>query len=137
MGVFEATNSWNYTTATLRQANGNTANQLDFVRGRDEDSAEASIAASFSSTAPNVIVSGGIGLDAPNALAADSDAAYQAVAALGTVQQMRASYRGNPGIGRHFLAWLEYATASGTTTWYGDNNVVTIARSGIQGSVLA
>lgn len=137
MSVYDATNSWNYTTATIRQANAAATNQIDFVRGLDEDCAEASIAVSLSNSLANVIVTAGIGQDATNAFAADSDMAYQAVAVVGTVQQLRATYRGNPGIGRHFLAWLEYSTASGTTTWYGDNNVPTIARSGIQGSVLA
>lgn len=137
MSVYDATNSWNYTLATIRQANAAVTNQLDMVRGLDEDNAEAGIAASFSNGSANVIVTGGIGLDATNALAADSDAAYQATLAVSTVQQMRASYRGMPGVGRHFLTWLEYSTATGTTTWYGDNNVVTIARSGIQGSVIA
>jgi hypothetical protein len=37
--------------------------------------------------------------------------------------------------GYHFVAWLEWSTASGTTTWYGDNNSPTTQQSGLMGYI--
>ena len=45
-------------------------------------------------------------------------------------------YSGHPGIGRHFLAWLE-RNSGGTGTWAGDATVPNNFQSGIWGSGMA
>ncbi|MGH8526395.1 MAG: hypothetical protein ACREXY_19965, partial [Gammaproteobacteria bacterium] len=115
MYVFEATDSWNYTTATLRQANGSTANQLDFVLGLTEDCVRARVHAFARNTAGNALQVG-VGLDSTSAKAAGSTSGSVPAGAANNVS-LTAEYSGVPANGRHFLAWLEFSTASGTTLW--------------------
>ena len=135
MRVTEATNTWAYTTATMRQANGAAGNQLDFVQGLNEDAVSADVMASVENSSANVLVMVGIGLDATGAIASGSLTGAQVTAVAAQEQPLTASYRGFPGLGRHYLAWLEYSAATGTTTWYGDNNVPLLTQSGIHGIV--
>ena len=44
-------------------------------------------------------------------------------------------YKEHPGIGRHSLRWLERSTATGTTTWYGDQAAPSVYQSGIIGEI--
>lgn len=133
----ESTASWNYTTATYRQANASTANQINFLVGVSEDAIDAT-ATSIMLNGTTANVGMAIGLDStttptgmwPNVTSG---------ATLGTT--MSAYYKGFPGIGKHFLAWLEISQAAGTTTWYGNGTVSggapAATQSGIQGSIYA
>lgn len=133
--ALETTDTWNYTTATIRQANANTANQLNFVRGLDEDAAEAIVLAA-AANASAVTASVMIGLDSTSAMAADCIAGYISTASTGAVFPMQATYRGLPGVGKHYLAWLEYSVAIGTTSWRGDAGIPSQMQAGIIGSML-
>jgi len=133
MRAVEATNTWTYTIDTYRQANGAAGNQLDFVIGVSE----ALVAASCTSTSENTSASirryTAIGLDSTSSPATGStitraqNAADEAASAV-------SGYVGFPGIGRHYLAWLERSTATGTSTWLGDAGGV-LALNGILGWV--
>lgn len=137
MRVLTAVGSWTYTTAAYRQANGSTANQLDFVVGLSEDEIIASAYGTGSNDTAAVNLQTGIGLDATNALAAGAIAHGQNNPVTSIPGALSAHYRGFPGIGRHFLAWLEYSAAGvGTTTWAG-NAGGAIQQNGIIGSVQA
>lgn len=133
--ALETADSWNYTTATWRQANANASNQLDCVIGVSEDPVSATVAAQVSNTNAGVFpVLVGVGVD--------STSANSTTLMLGEAIQVangrmiaRANYSGFPGVGRHTLTWLEYSAASGTTTWYGDNGTPTLQQSGIIGVV--
>lgn len=121
MAVIEPTADWAYTTATIRQARGSPVNQLDFVRGLNEDSVRAQVKAwAIGGVAlPSMTLVGvGIGLDSTTAYAADCISETFSVDNL-RAWPLRASWTGLPGIGRHYLAWLEVSQASGTTTWFG------------------
>lgn len=137
MRVLEGTDSWSGSgSATFRQMNNAATNQLDFVRGLDEDNVSASAsltAASSGATLRTCRVA--IGLDATNALAtgclpgqirADNQGA----------QSMVASYNGLPGLGRHYLAALEMGAAADTQTFYGDAGGTSL-QSGITGEVFS
>ena len=128
----EATTSWAYTLATIRQANNSTANQLDFVIGVAEVQvfAEVSVFAANDGAGRNFSV--GIGEDSTTAFITSSLRGLTVQPVANYYQLSRASYVGYPAVGRHFYAWLEQGEATGTTTWYGDNNG-TIFQSGIQG----
>jgi len=136
MAVVESTDSWTYTTATIRQVRGSTANQLAFVRGLDEDGVRAWSQSEVQNTSAGIGVASGIGLD--------STTAFKAGSIYGNVQTYTAnsptivpgSYSGYPGLGYHFLAWLEYSIAGGTSTWIGDSGG-TFVQAGIFGSVMA
>lgn len=132
-GATETANTWTYTTATFRQANANVANQLDYVVGVNEDAVEAEVYALVQTSGANVSVTTGIGVDSTSVNSALGFG--YSVPAAGTVVMGRATYRGTPGVGRHFLAWLEYSAASGTTTWCGDVNLPTQFQSFIGGTL--
>lgn len=132
MFVKEATNSWNYTTATMRQANGSTANQLDFIQGLGGSAVCANVSVTcFNAATTSIAV--GIGLDSTSAVSAFCLNAQPSNVA-GTFLLVTASWRGQPGLGRHRLVWLEFSGAAGTTTWYG-GTTFSYVNSGIMGSV--
>jgi hypothetical protein len=120
MKVVEGTDSWTYSTTTFRQANNSAANQLDMVAGLAEDAVNVEVIAVVGSSATESIRSAvGIGVDST---VANSATAWTGSghASAGPVV---ARYDGVPGIGRHTLTWLEWATngGGGQATFYGDN----------------
>lgn len=134
MQVIEATNTWTYSTAAFRQANGATTNQLDMVRGLNEDAVVARVQAFASnSTATERGVAVGIGLDSTTVFSGVSGF----ISVAGNAKAISgAAYTGLPGLGRHFLAWLERGDGTDVQTWYGDNGGAML-QSGIQGSAPA
>jgi len=134
----ETANSWTYTTATFRQANANTANQFEYVCGVAEDAVEATVQATASNSGASGTTSTvGIGVDSTSANSALATMTYTNNSATQYSSHTMAHYRGVPGLGYHYLAWLEWSTASGTTTWYGDNNIPSQQQSAIIGMVMA
>ena len=132
MQVNEGTNSWTYTTATIRQANAVAGNQLDFVRGLDEDAVTADLLVVARNSAAAVNMHAGIGLDSTTAFSGQRGLVVSPAASYEVI--ISAQYRGLPGLGRHFLSWNEYSVATGTTTWFGDDGG-TLIQSGIAGEV--
>lgn len=135
MRVLEATDTWAYTTATIRQANGSTANQLNFCIGVSEDAVKADIYASALNNTGATFTAVGVGLDVTDAFT--SGGVFGGLQTSTVEQHMVASWRGFPGIGKHFLSWNEWSEANGTTTWRGDNGTPTLDQSGIHGELLA
>lgn len=135
MRVTEATDSWTYTTATIRQARASVVNQLDFVVGVSEDQVTARIKASASNTSANVEIQVGVGLDSTTIFTPGflHGGTFTQVANQG--QPTEAAWIGFPGIGRHFLSWNEYSAATGTTTWVGDSGVPDRVQNGIEGEI--
>ena len=75
MRVNITTDSWNYTTATIRQAGSDTANQLDYIVGVEEDAIIAHVSSlSFNTNATERATM--IGLDSTSALVARSFSGY-------------------------------------------------------------
>jgi len=135
MEVNEPTDTWNYTTATIRQANGNAANQLDMVIGVSEDIVAADVVGAAGSQSVGVEIAVGVGLDVTNAFAGGQLHGAVAILAASSMQGLHATWKGYVGIGRHYLAWLEYSAATGTTTWIGDLGFPLRCQSGIYGEL--
>jgi hypothetical protein len=134
----ETADTWTYTTAAFRQANGNAANQLDFVIGVSEDPVRAEIKhSSQSSLTASTESLSGIGLDSTTSLAVGCLPGLAQTMVANYSVRIDASYEGYPGIGRHYLAWLEFSTASGTTTWAGDSGAPDKYQNGIIGVMRA
>lgn len=134
-GATETADSWTYTTATFRQANNNVANQLDYVVGDATVPVQVRAEAVAINSNVGVSMSVGVGVDNTTTQGAQIIMGNTTSAATqGT--QMSALYVGYPGLGRHFLAWLEFSAATGTTTWLGDNALPTRFQSGISGTFL-
>lgn len=123
----EVADSWTYATATWRSANNSTANRVEFVIGVNESPVEARVDAAQNGSATQ-IGTVGIGLDSTSANSA------QVYIEGNSYFSTSAAYQGYPGIGYHFLQWLEYAR-TGTVTFFGDAGIVTL-QSGIHGSIM-
>ena len=131
MYAIDANDTWNYSTAAYRQANAASQNQLNFVRGLDEDEAMANVFASVvSSGATARLCKAGIGLDS---YTVNSAVVFDGRGVTTARADLKAAYVGYPGLGYHYLAWLEYGGGVDTQTWTGDRGGD--AQCGIYGSV--
>jgi hypothetical protein len=117
----DLTSSWNYTTAAFRQAGGIATNQVDIVIGVAEDPVDLTVRANAKNTATLVRFAVGVGVDSTSVADVNDSIAQHGMTAIANGEApASARYVGIPGIGRHFLVWLEYSAATGTTTWIGN-----------------
>lgn len=133
MSFFIATQSWSYTSTTIRQANANAAAQINFIVGVSEDSVSSHLIVT-AVNASNASASAGIGLNSTTAFAAAS-----AVGAGGTVgpDSVSSRYVGYPAIGKNSLTWLEAGNGSIATTFYGATGGISAPQqSAIIGEIL-
>jgi len=133
----ETADSWTYTTATFRQANANTANQLDFCVGLIEDQVYAEARMICRNSSLGVYMTAGIGT---NSTSVNSATTVQGATAAVVSQNFQsfASYVGYPVLGRNTLVQLEYSAATGTTTFFGDGGFTgNEMQTGIFGTVIA
>ena len=122
--------SWNYTLTTIRQANGNTADQLDYVIGYAEDMVSAETYVQVSNSGGGTTANSGIGLDSTTAYTTGmGQGSNRTLGGAGAFMEITSSVKLFPSVGRHTLVWLESSQASGTTTWNGTNG-------GIHGELL-
>jgi hypothetical protein len=130
--VLPTADSWSYNTATLRQWNALTSNQLGLVCGVSEDAVDVTAIIMVNNSGSNETMVLSIGEDSTSAAATGVVmASWNTVT--GIRQQLIAQLRTIPAVGRHYYAGLEYASAGGTGTWYGDNGTPTLAQSGLTG----
>jgi hypothetical protein len=115
------TGTWNYTTATWRQANGSAAAQVSLVCGVAEEAVHLVESMLASSSTANVSYGIGIGENSTTAPAAVSLIGLNNAtnAADGNITPMTAWLDKVPPVGLNVYAMLEIGQASGTTTWYG------------------
>lgn len=134
MKVVESTSSWNYSANAYRQANGSTANQLDFIVGITEDAVYAQVThAVGNNTATNRTTYIGIGLDSTTV---NSALVFNKLVASNSALEAGIATFNNPvAVGRHTLVWLEHGAGADTQTWYGTQGGV--MQTGIVGSILA
>ncbi len=133
----DATDSWNYSTATMRQARADATNQVEVVRGLDHDPVVLSLcAAVISSTATQRSVSVAIGLDDTTTLAADCIAPQIHTTSTQRIHPC-AFYSGYPGTGYHVLSWNERGAGTDTQTWLGDSGAPTVIQTGMVGWCMA
>jgi len=122
MQRLETAVTWTYTTASFRQANGNSANQLNFVIGVSEETVSAELLVRVSNSNTNVQFVGGIGLDSTTSEATSGYLRGEQYTQASNVNlTQKASLNALIPAGRHYLAWLEYSQASGSSTWVGNS----------------
>lgn len=132
MKVVEGTDTWTYSTASYRQANASAANQLAYVVGMNEDAVEAEVSAMVENdTATARVAKVGIGVDSATVQGATT---YDTIEVTQVTQSLGARFIGYPGLGYHFLAWLERGDGNDVQTWSGDEGGA--AQTGIFGRVL-
>lgn len=135
MKVIEAANTWTWSTASFHIANANAANQLNYVCGLVEDEVVATAIGMATTSGAAVGVSAGVGVDSLTATGAPQLLICPGVNSTNAINQ-GGWYQGFPGLGYHYLAWLEKGAGSGTQTWYGDNGGTNL-QSGIIATVIA
>lgn len=128
----ETADNWTYSTDTWRQANANAANQFEYVVGDAAAFIEANVRAWASASGDRNVYSG-IGLDSTTVSSAMNG--NGGVAGVSNYTQLSPNYYGYPGLGYHFITWLERSAAAATTTWYGDGGAATPRQSGITGTI--
>lgn len=116
----DSTDSWNYSTATWRASNGSNSNRVTMVRGLNEDAVQAQAHAVISNSSAGT-GRVGIGVDVTNAPSGFVGVSKSTSSDFGAGGSMCASWAGLPGLGSHYIQWLEHAVVGGTTVWYGDN----------------
>ena len=117
MSAKDATASWTYSTATFRQANANTANQLNFVTGVAEDALVANVGPvqALNSVVTGQNISIGVGI---NSTTVDSSNTGGTVLVQNSyLASLGAAYNGVPPAGLNFAAWIEKGAGSNTQTW--------------------
>lgn len=143
----ETTNAWFYDTGTFRQANAAAANQLDFVVGQADVIVEAVVRASWQANPGVAVVSNatpyervvGVGVDSTTTSSAQIANVSHGMTADGlntlniAAGAPTAEYRGYPGLGRHFLAWLERGGGGEdeTTQWNGNLAFNSLSGTGV------
>jgi hypothetical protein len=130
--VTEATDSWNYTTATFRSANNSTANRVTCVIGVNENQIDLTVLCYTENATTTSGRAVGICVDNTNANNSTLSGSWKGAGAT-----LSSRYVGNPGIGLHFFQWVEFSDASGTCTWYGDAGIPTVLQSGMTGVIWA
>jgi hypothetical protein len=124
------TDTWVYTTATPRQAQGSANYQVDIMVGLEEETMDAQLQVTSRNSTISIARNVGIGYDSTTVMSGIFAANANTVTAIECSQT--ASLCNRPTIGRHYYAWLEISTATGTCTWYGDNGALRV-QSGMTG----
>lgn len=127
---------YNYSTASYRQANADSANQIDVLLGLSGvmvDICALSVATNSTATKRTVFV--GIGVDSSTVNSATL-ATYQQVDNAAIGYSSIAWYKGTPGLGKHSLVWLEKGAGTDTQTWYGNNSSGGDHNPGLSGTVI-
>ena len=128
--LIASTNTWNYTIATWRQAQGSTNYQIDVMVGLQEESFHSSLRVTSRNSTISIARDVGIGFDSTTAFTGLAGSTTNTVASQNAAQFAIIDHL--PTIGRHFYAWLEISTATGTCTWVGDDGALRI-QSGMAG----
>ena len=134
----DPTNSWAYTLATVRQANGSTDNQVEAVIGVQEVPLRLTLLGISRNSTGNTNRRVGIGVGTTTAFDTTQTIHGPDMGATAPAnQQMRHMTILNtyPVVGYQFYSWNENSTASGTCTWWGDDNSADYKEAGLTGEV--
>ena len=113
--------SWTYSTLTYRQANASTLLQLNLVTGVLESSLAVHVRTMATNSGTGVLAYLAVGEDTTvTPLASGCQVATQALVTSNSDFSLSTTCQIAPPLGYHYYAWLEQATASGTTTWTGN-----------------
>lgn len=131
--VLEGTNTWGYATATTRQANGSTANQLEVMIGVAGEAISVTVMAVLSTNTPGNDTYTFIGEDSTTVMSPNSMGGRHDAPTVGYMANF-AFLNTIPALGLRQFMWLEKGSGAGTITWYGDDGG-TLVQSGISGRI--
>lgn len=129
----ETTDTWNYTLAAFQQANASALNQVEILTGVREETLDLVVTAHSGNTNASIGRSTAIG---ENSVTTPSNKSGigRMLSAITDIVETTATFHTVPVLGLGTYAWLESSTATGTTTWYGDNGGA-VLQSGMFGSI--
>lgn len=130
------TDSYTYTTNTIRQWEGSTANQVEIVVGVAEDAFSLNAMHASSNSSADVSRRIGIGEGSTTVMQATLRQGSAGIIAATAVQTQQSLLVKVPAAGYQFYAGLEVSAATGTTTWFGDDGSASGSQSGLSGWIL-
>ena len=130
----DSTANWTYSSASVRQANASTTNQVEAMVGLSENAIELELKGSFTHTTATVNMWVGIGEDSTTQHASCVSSAG-CVSSANKATGSSASLHIVPAVGYHYYTWLEYTEAVLTGTFYGDSTASFPNRSGLSGFI--
>lgn len=116
MQRYESAATWAYTSDTVRQANGSTSNQVDFIIGYEENPIEMFLQCTVYGSTAGTEQRVSFGLDSITAFSSDANSSF--ASSTGGYIQISAFYNGYSGVGKHYLSWLEGGAAAATFFGY-------------------
>lgn len=124
----DATATWSYNNATVRQANGSTSNQLNFFTGVVEDSVHYALTANSKSGVSTTAING-IGLNSITAYT--NGTAYSSGA---TNDYLSNTVSGDiiPILGKNYISWLESTSGAVTFTGTDGNSISFLSLCGMR-----
>jgi len=129
----ETTDSWTYTTATYRQANGAATNQVETCVGVSEALLDLNVIGLAANTIGDNNCTVQVGIDEGGTSANDSTVYSGPEIANYNAKAVHANLTKYPAVGWINWVWTEKSTAVGTTTWYGDGGG--LCKSGLYGEI--
>lgn len=126
----DSRNSWDYTTKTWRPYNGGSGNINNSITcvGMIEDAADIVFTGIYSNTNANVAGRVGIGINSTSVNSGSPGKVFPG----SNPTPGHAHFRGFLGLGRNTITALEASDASGTGTFYGDNNDPNFEQASLQ-----
>lgn len=119
LDVIDTTDTWAYTTGTMRQANGATGNKVEYVAGTTHAAVIAELAWRwFGNSNSARAARSGIGIDSTTTISGHAGSIYNPTGT-GIAFSGTASYHGTPGLGYHAVSWNEFGS-DGTGSFAGD-----------------
>lgn len=132
--VVETTDTWASSAGAWRYVNNSSANRADMLFALDGQavSLAATLSATTSATTPYIIC--GIGIDWTSGDPTDTLTMAPSLTATSAAVPAPCFYVGYPGRGRHYFAWLEFAS-SAAITFIGDGGSTSL-QNGLTGVIL-
>lgn len=131
--VVEATDSWTYTGDAWQAANAAAGNKVEFVIGEADTMVEAR-ALSLAKSSSGVVnyVASGVGVDSATV---NSASLRGSSIDSGAMTQVWSHYVDYPGLGYHYLQWIERAHGTTSVTFYGDRGNSNKYQSGLVANI--
>ena len=129
--VVDSAGTWEYSTATWRQANNSGSNQVGIVVGVSGAAVHLQVDAARSNTSAGT---GKTSIGINSTTTPDSNVVQVAnTNAAGSFATSHAHHDGYPSIGFSYYSWLEMGSGTGTDTWVGSSGDMV---SGMTGFIL-
>lgn len=127
----DSTDTWTYTTGTIRPSNNSSNNRVSFVSGLAEGRFHTHHSMRAENTSADIYRLCAIGYDSTNTIADGCLTGQSGSSSAGRPPDMSSVLARACEAGFHYVQELEYSSPAGTTTWYGDGGAPTLVQTGM------